>query len=92
MGKFDFWWFIFYELARIQEVSKAWRRAEAKVRRMVKPTVRSKSVNAIPEIVKRWDAGGDLKNDLIRTMMKCDGNKDCYGRCGLLNLYNAACS
>ena len=44
---------------------------------MVKPTARSRSISATPEMVKRWDSGGDLKNDLIRTMMKCEGNKDC---------------
>ncbi|CAE6949221.1 unnamed protein product [Symbiodinium sp. CCMP2456] len=47
---------------------------------MVKPTARSRSVSATPEIVSRWDAGGDVKNDLIRTMMKCEGNKDVWKR------------
>ena len=60
----------------LQDCSKAWRRAEAKVRRLVKPTSRSKTVASSPDIVSRWDAGGDLRNDLIRTMMKCEGHKD----------------
>ena len=38
---------------------------------------RSRNVAASPDIVSRWDAGGDVRNDLIRTMMKSDGNKDC---------------
>ena len=70
-------WSVGFSAFWFQDCTKAWRRAEAKVRRMVKPTARSRSVSATPEIVSRWDAGGDLKNDLIRTMMKCEGKKDC---------------
>ena len=61
----------------MQDCTKEWRRAEAKVRRICKPTSRSRNVAASPDIVSRWDAGGDVRNDLIRAMMKSDGNKDC---------------
>ena len=59
-GSADFWGWVSAGVDQylMQDCTKEWRRAEAKVRRICKPTSRSRNVAASPDIVSRWDAGG----------------------------------
>ena len=62
----------------VDEETKKMYAMSAALRRICAPKSASGRLEVSPEIYRQWKSGGSQRKALLNTLIKCNGDKDCF--------------